>query len=218
MASARLGIDGIELHCAHAYLLHQFLSPFANQRTDEYGGSRENRMRYPLEIFDAVRAAFPDDKPVGMRVSATDWVEGGWTIDDTIAFAAELKKRGVDWVDVSSSGVSLLQKIPLEPGYQVPFAQAVKEADRRDDCRGRSHYRSKAGERDHLNWPCGLRRDRARHALRCALAVARGSRTRRYGAAAAILAIAAARAEGICSAISRSASAEQIGTRRIESR
>ncbi|SAL18476.1 NADH:flavin oxidoreductase [Caballeronia turbans] len=126
--AARLGIDGIEVHCAHGYLLHQFLSPLANQRTDEYGGSLENRMRYPLEIFDAVRAAFPADKPVGVRVSATDWVEGGWSIEDTIAFASELKKRGVDWVDVSSGGVSPLQKIPLSSGYQVPFAQAVKEA------------------------------------------------------------------------------------------
>jgi 2,4-dienoyl-CoA reductase-like NADH-dependent reductase (Old Yellow Enzyme family) len=126
--AARLGIDGIELHCAHGYLLHEFLSPIANQRTDEYGGSRENRMRYPLEIFDAVRAAFPEDKPVGVRVSASDWVDGGWDIEDTIAFANELKKRGVDWIDVSSGGVSPLQKIPLEPGYQVPFAKAVKEA------------------------------------------------------------------------------------------
>jgi 2,4-dienoyl-CoA reductase-like NADH-dependent reductase (Old Yellow Enzyme family) len=85
-------------------------------------------MRYPLEIFDAVRAAFPADKPVGVRVSATDWVEGGWDIEDTIAFAAQLKERGVDWIDVSSGGVSPQQKIPLEPGYQVPFAKAVKEA------------------------------------------------------------------------------------------
>ncbi|QSN61263.1 MULTISPECIES: NADH:flavin oxidoreductase/NADH oxidase [unclassified Caballeronia] len=126
--AARLGIDALEVHAAHGYLLHQFLSPLANQRTDEYGGSRENRMRYPLEIFDAVRAAFPADKPVGVRVSATDWVEGGWDIEDTIAFAAQLKERGVDWIDVSSGGVSPQQKIPLEPGYQVPFAKAVKEA------------------------------------------------------------------------------------------
>src|ERR1700742_3980347 len=126
--AARLGIDGIEVHCAHGYLLHQFLSPIANQRTDEYGGSRENRMRYPLEIFDAVRAAFPADKPVGVRVSATDWVEGGWDVEQTIVFAKELQKRGVDWMDVSSGGVSPLQKIPLGPGYQVPFAEAVKKA------------------------------------------------------------------------------------------
>ncbi|MEM5284637.1 NADH:flavin oxidoreductase/NADH oxidase [Paraburkholderia sabiae] len=126
--AARLGIDALEVHAAHGYLLHQFLSPLANQRTDEYGGSLENRMRFPLEIFDIVRAAFPADKPVGARVSAVDWVEGGITIEDTIAFAKELKKRGCDWVDVSSGGVSPLQKIPVEPGYQVPFAKAVREA------------------------------------------------------------------------------------------
>ncbi|MCR5895346.1 MULTISPECIES: NADH:flavin oxidoreductase/NADH oxidase [Burkholderia] len=126
--AARLGIDAIEVHAAHGYLLHQFLSPLANQRTDEYGGSLENRMRFPLEIFEIVRAALPEDRPVGVRVSATDWVEGGWELDDTIAFAHELKRRGCDWIDVSSGGVSPLQKIPLSPGYQVPFAQAVKRA------------------------------------------------------------------------------------------
>ena len=126
--SERLGIDAIELHGAHGYLLHQFLSPISNKRTDKYGGSLENRMRYPLEVFDAVRAAFPDNKPVGIRVSATDWVEGGWDLPQTIEFAKELKKRRVDWIDVSSGGVSPLQKIALGPGYQVPFAQGVKEA------------------------------------------------------------------------------------------
>ena len=126
--AARLGIDAIEVHAAHGYLLHQFLSPLSNQRTDEYGGSRENRMRFPLEIFEIVRAAFPADRPVGVRVSATDWVEGGWELEDTIAFAHELKERGCDWIDVSSGGVSPLQKIPLSPGYQVPFAKAVKRA------------------------------------------------------------------------------------------
>jgi NADPH2 dehydrogenase len=116
------------VHAAHGYLLHQFLSPIANQRTDEYGGSLSNRMRFPLEVFDAVREAFPHDKPVGVRVSCTDWVEGGWDLPQTIEFAQELKKRGVDWIDASSGGVSPLQKIPLGPGYQVPFAQAIKEA------------------------------------------------------------------------------------------
>jgi NADPH2 dehydrogenase len=124
----RLGIDAIEVHGAHGYLMHQFLSPISNKRTDQYGGSLENRMRYPLEVFDAVRAAFPDKKPVGIRVSATDWVEGGWDLPQTIEFAKELKKRGVDWIDVSSGGVSPLQKIPLGPGYQVPLAQGVKQA------------------------------------------------------------------------------------------
>jgi 2,4-dienoyl-CoA reductase-like NADH-dependent reductase (Old Yellow Enzyme family) len=124
----RLNIDAIEVHSAHGYLLHQFLSPIANKRTDQYGGSLQNRMRYPLEVFDAVRAVVPAGKPVGVKVSATDWVEGGWDIEQTIEFARELQKRGVDWVDVSSAGVSPLQKIPLSPGYQVPFAEAVKKA------------------------------------------------------------------------------------------
>ena len=105
-----------------------FLSPISNKRTDQYGGSLQNRMRYPLEVFDAVRAAFPAHKPVGIKVSATDWVEGGWDLAQTIEFAKELKKRGVDWIDASSGGVSPLQKIPLGPGYQVPFAQAIKQA------------------------------------------------------------------------------------------
>jgi len=126
--AARLGIDALEVHCAHGYLLHQFLSPIANRRTDDYGGSLENRMRFPLEVFAAVRAAFPADRPVGLRVSATDWVEGGWDLPQTIAFVRELKTLAVDWIDVSSGGVSPLQKIALGPGYQVPFAQAVKEA------------------------------------------------------------------------------------------
>jgi NADPH2 dehydrogenase len=124
----RLGIDALEVHGAHGYLLHQFLSPISNNRTDQYGGSLQNRMRYPLEVFDAVRAAFPADKPIGVKVSATDWVEGGWDLAQTIEFAKELKKRGVDWIDASSGGASPLQKIPLSPGYQVPFAQAIKEA------------------------------------------------------------------------------------------
>jgi 2,4-dienoyl-CoA reductase-like NADH-dependent reductase (Old Yellow Enzyme family) len=124
----RLGVDALELHSAHGYLLHQFLSPIANKRTDQYGGSLQNRMRYPLEVFDAIREVFTAHKPVGIKVSATDWVEGGWDLAQTIEFAKELKKRGLDWIDVSSGGVSPLQKIPLAPGYQVPFAQAIKEA------------------------------------------------------------------------------------------
>jgi 2,4-dienoyl-CoA reductase-like NADH-dependent reductase (Old Yellow Enzyme family) len=124
--AARLGIDAIEVHGAHGYLLHQFLSPISNKRTDAYGGSLENRMRFPLAVFDAVRAAFPDDKPVGLRVSSSDWVDGGWDLEQTTVFAKELKKRGVDWIDASSGGVSPQQKIPLVPGYQVPFAEALK--------------------------------------------------------------------------------------------
>jgi NADPH2 dehydrogenase len=124
----RLGIDALELHGAHGYLLHQFLSPIANKRTDQYGGSLQNRMRYPLEVYDAVRAAFPASRPIGFRVSSTDWVEGGWDIAQTIELAKELKQRGVDWIDASSGGVSPQQKITLGPGYQVQFAQAVKAA------------------------------------------------------------------------------------------
>jgi 2,4-dienoyl-CoA reductase-like NADH-dependent reductase (Old Yellow Enzyme family) len=124
----RLGIDALELHAAHGYLLHQFLSPIANQRTDRYGGSLENRLRFPLEIFDAVRAVFPADKPVGVRVSATDWVPGGWDLDQTVVFAKALAERGVDWIDVSSGGLSPLQQIKVGPGYQVQFAEAIKAA------------------------------------------------------------------------------------------
>jgi NADPH2 dehydrogenase len=124
----RLGIDALEVHCAHGYLLHQFLSPISNRRTDQYGGSLENRLRFPLEVFDAVRAAFPANKPVGIKVSCTDWVDGGWDIAQTIELAKQLKKRGVDWIDASSGGVSPLQKIPLGPGYQVQFAEAIKQA------------------------------------------------------------------------------------------
>jgi 2,4-dienoyl-CoA reductase-like NADH-dependent reductase (Old Yellow Enzyme family) len=126
--AARLGIDGLELHAAHGYLLHQFLSPLANQRSDDYGGSLAHRMRFPLEVFDAVRAAFPATRPVGVRVSATDWMDHGWDLEQTIVFARELASRGVDWIDVSSGGISPLQKITLGPGYQVPFAEAIRRA------------------------------------------------------------------------------------------
>ncbi|KQT78977.1 NADH:flavin oxidoreductase/NADH oxidase [Methylobacterium sp. Leaf466] len=121
-----IGIDGFELHGAHGYLLHQFLSPLANTRTDAYGGSLENRMRFPLECFDAVREAVPSGKPVWMRVSATDWVEGGWTLEETVALARELKRRGSAAIHVSTGGVSTRQQFPLSEGYQVPFAARIK--------------------------------------------------------------------------------------------
>ena len=124
----RLGIDAIQLHGAHGYLLHEFLSPLSNRREDEYGGSLANRMRFPLEVFDAVRAIFPRDKPVSMRVSATDWAEGGWDVDQTIAFARALEARGCDAIHVSSGGLTPAQKIPVGPSYQVPLARAVKAA------------------------------------------------------------------------------------------
>ena len=128
--AANLGIDLIQLHAAHGYLMHQFLSPLSNRRDDDYGGSLDNRMRFPLEIFDAVRAAFPAEKPVSVRVSGTDWVEGGWNIDATVAFAKKLEERGCDAVHVSSGGLHPAQKIPLGPSYQVPLARAVKAAVR----------------------------------------------------------------------------------------
>ncbi|MEP6502951.1 MAG: NADH:flavin oxidoreductase/NADH oxidase [Betaproteobacteria bacterium] len=124
--AARLDIEALELHCAHGYLLHEFLSPLANQRTDEYGGSLENRMRFPLEVFDAIRAAFPAERPVWVRVSATDWVAGGWDIADTVVFAQALKARGCAAIHASTGGVSPQQKIPLAPGYQVPYAKRLK--------------------------------------------------------------------------------------------
>jgi 2,4-dienoyl-CoA reductase-like NADH-dependent reductase (Old Yellow Enzyme family) len=126
--SARLGIDAVQIHAAHGYLLHQFLSPLSNRRDDDYGGSLENRMRFPLEVFDAVRAAFPADRPVSVRVSGTDWVPGGWDIDDTVAFAKALEKRGCSVIHVSSGGLHPAQQIPVGPGYQVPLARAVKQA------------------------------------------------------------------------------------------
>jgi 2,4-dienoyl-CoA reductase-like NADH-dependent reductase (Old Yellow Enzyme family) len=128
--AARIGFDLAELHSAHGYLLHQFLSPISNQRTDEYGGKLENRMRFPLEVFNAVRAVWPDDKPMGIRISATDWVDGGWTLDESVRFARELKALGCDFIDVSSGALDPRQKIPLGPGYQVPFsAQIRKQAE-----------------------------------------------------------------------------------------
>jgi 2,4-dienoyl-CoA reductase-like NADH-dependent reductase (Old Yellow Enzyme family) len=123
----RIGYDVIELHGAHGYLAHQFLSPLSNQRTDEYGGSSENRMRFALEMFEAVRSVWPEAKPLGMRVSATDWVDGGWTPEETVVLAKKLKALGMDYMDVTSGGLSPLQKIPLAPGYQVPFAEKVKK-------------------------------------------------------------------------------------------
>jgi len=128
LRAQRLGIDAIELHAAHGYLLHQFLSPLANQRSDAFGGSLANRMRWPLQVFDAVRAALPAAMPVGVRVSATDWVDGGWDLAQTIAFGQQLKQRGAAFIHVSSGGTSPRQRIPLGPGYQVQLAAAVKQA------------------------------------------------------------------------------------------
>ena len=126
--AARLGLDAVQIHGAHGYLLHEFLSPLSNRRQDEYGGSLENRMRFPLEVFDAVRAAFPADRPVSVRVSGTDWASGGWDIEQTVAFAKALEARGCSAIHVSSGGLTPTQQIPLGPSYQVPLARAVKSA------------------------------------------------------------------------------------------
>jgi 2,4-dienoyl-CoA reductase-like NADH-dependent reductase (Old Yellow Enzyme family) len=124
--AARLGIDAVQLHAAHGYLLHQFLSPLSNQREDGYGGSLENRMRFPLEVFEAVREVFPADRAVTVRVSGTDWAEGGWTIAETVVFAKALEALGCSAVHVSSGGLVPAQQIPVGPSYQVPLARAVK--------------------------------------------------------------------------------------------
>lgn len=122
----RLGVDLIQLHAAHGYLLHQFLSPLSNHREDEYGGSLENRMRFPLEVFAAVRQAFPSEKPVSVRVSATDWITGGWDVAQTMVFAKALEALGCGAIHVSSGGNGLAQRIPVGPSYQVPLARAIK--------------------------------------------------------------------------------------------
>ncbi len=120
------GFDVVELHAAHGYLLHGFLSPLANRRSDSYGGSFENRLRFPLEVVDAVRAAWPADRPLFVRVSASDWADGGWTLADTIELARRLREHGVDLLDCSSGGAVPDARIEVGPGYQVPFAAAVR--------------------------------------------------------------------------------------------
>jgi 2,4-dienoyl-CoA reductase-like NADH-dependent reductase (Old Yellow Enzyme family) len=124
--AARAGVDFVELHSTHGYLLCEFLSPLSNRRTDEYGGSLENRMRFPLEVFRAVRAALPADKPLGAKISGTDFADGGWMPDDAVAYARELKQLGCAYVTVSGGGVVLDAKVPVGPGYQVPYAERVK--------------------------------------------------------------------------------------------
>lgn len=126
--AARIGLDAIQVHCAHGYLLHEFLSPLSNQRTDRYGGSLENRMRFPLEVFAAVREAFPADRPVTARLSGTDWVDGGWDIEQTVAFSRLLEAHGCAAIHVSSGGLDPRQQIPVGPSYQVPLARAVRSA------------------------------------------------------------------------------------------
>jgi 2,4-dienoyl-CoA reductase-like NADH-dependent reductase (Old Yellow Enzyme family) len=124
----RLGFDLVELLSAHGFLLHSFLSPIANRRTDTYGGNLANRMRYPLEVAAAIRQVWPPQKPVGMRITGCDWIDGGITTDEAGIFACELRKIGFDYVCVSSGGISPQARPAIAPGYQVPLAAAVKKA------------------------------------------------------------------------------------------
>ncbi len=123
----KAGYDVVEIHAAHGYLFHQFYSPLANERTDEYSGSFENRIRFLLEVTKVVRNEWPEQKPLFVRISATDWTEGGWNIDDSVKLSMELKKLGVDLIDTSSGGNVPKATIPSEPSYQVPFAAQIKK-------------------------------------------------------------------------------------------
>ena len=125
--SDRLGFDIIELHSAHGYLLHEFLSPIANTRNDAYGGSIENRMRFPLEVFSALREVWPEVKPMGVRLSATDWVDNGWTPENSVLYAQKLKILGCDYICASSGGISERQRLELSEGYQVKFAEKIRK-------------------------------------------------------------------------------------------
>ncbi len=122
----RLGFDLVELHGAHGYLIHQFLSPISNQRADEYGGSLENRMRFPLELFRAMRETWPSQKPMGVKISARDWCRGGWSMDDTLEYCRRLRDLGCDFIVVSSGGIVWDEEIPTGPGFQVPFAERIR--------------------------------------------------------------------------------------------
>ncbi|WP_026713022.1 NADH:flavin oxidoreductase/NADH oxidase [Flavobacterium daejeonense] len=125
--AVQAGYEVLEIHAAHGYLNHQFLSPLSNKRTDEYGGSFENRIRFTMEVLEAVQTEWPSNLPLFVRISATDWADGGWDVEESIALSKILKEKGVDLIDVSSGGLVSYQKIALEPGYQVPFAEKIKK-------------------------------------------------------------------------------------------
>jgi len=127
LRSLKAGFKLIEIHAAHGYLINEFLSPLSNQRSDEYGGSFENRTRFLIEIIDDIQTVWPAELPLIVRISASDWVEGGWAIDDSVKLASILKDKGIDLVDASSGGISPVAKIPAGPNYQVPFATAIKK-------------------------------------------------------------------------------------------
>ena len=121
------GFDIVEIHGAHGYLIHEFLSPLSNHRTDEYGGSFENRIRFLLELVESVESVWPKDKPLFVRLSCSDWTEGGWNIDETVKLCSILKEKGVDLIDCSSGGNVSTARIPVASGYQVPFSEAVRK-------------------------------------------------------------------------------------------
>ncbi|MFV5696912.1 NADH:flavin oxidoreductase/NADH oxidase [Flavobacterium sp. ZT3R17] len=125
--AVQAGFQVLEIHAAHGYLLHQFLSPLSNFRTDEYGGSFENRIRFTLDIMEAVQSEWPQNLPLFVRISATDWAEGGWNIEESVRLSKILKEKGVDLIDVSSGGLVSYQQIPVGPNYQVPFAERIKK-------------------------------------------------------------------------------------------
>jgi 2,4-dienoyl-CoA reductase-like NADH-dependent reductase (Old Yellow Enzyme family) len=127
LRAVKTGFKVIEIHAAHGYLIHEFLSPLSNQRTDEYGGPFENRIKFLLEIIESVKEVWPDDNPLFVRISASDWTDGGWSADDSVTLAKILVKKGIDLVDCSSGGNAAHAKIPLKPGYQVEFAEKIKK-------------------------------------------------------------------------------------------
>lgn len=127
LRAMEVGYDVLEIHSAHGYLLHEFLSPLSNKRTDSYGGTFENRIRFLLEVISGVKEHWPEDKPLFVRISATDWAEGGWNINESVMLSIILKQHGVDVIDCSSGGLVPYQKIALGPGYQVPFAERIKK-------------------------------------------------------------------------------------------
>ncbi len=183
--AVRIGFDLIELHYAHGYLAHSFMSPISNKRTDQYGGSLENRMRFGLETARAVRAVVPKSMPLGARLSAMEWKDGGLTADETVAYCKALKAEGLDFIDCSSGGITADTRTPQEPGYNVPIAERVKNeagiATRVvgmiiDAGAGRSDHRRGQGRHGGAG---------PRHARRSALGLARRAGARRRGAARA---------------------------------
>ena len=175
------GFRVIELHGAHGYLLHEFLSPLSNQRTDQYGGSFDNRIRLLCETAAATRAALPDGIPLFVRISATDWVEGGWNVEQSVALARRLKDVGVDLVDCSTGGNVDGAKIPVGAGYQLPFADRIRREVGNFHRRGRHDHRRGAGRPDHPQRPGRPGADGTRDAARSLLAAARGGGTARQG-------------------------------------